>query len=108
MSAQPYSQVICFNTQSYQTFFSPSSSGALSGLTSTLLFQPCTSLPSCASCPSSRSATSRPHKDASSAGRCLTQDKVSSPRPHENQPDLTLCPVKPVPFAPPRGRSSLP
>jgi hypothetical protein len=44
----------------------------------------------------------------SSAGRCLTQDKVSFPRPHENQPDLTLCPVKPVPFAPPRGRSSLP
>jgi hypothetical protein len=36
--------------------FSPSSPGALSGLTSTLLFQPCTSLPSCASCPSLRSA----------------------------------------------------
>jgi hypothetical protein len=55
------------------------SGGALSGLTSTLLFQPCTSLPSCASCPSSRSDTSRPHKDASSAGRCLLRTKSALP-----------------------------
>jgi hypothetical protein len=56
----------------------------------------------------SHHSTDPTHKDASSAGRCLTQDKVSFPHPHENHPDLPLCPVKPLPSAPPRGRSSLP
>src|SRR6266478_7933855 len=53
--------------------------------------------------PSSRRVTSGPHKDASSAGRCPTQDKVSLSRPHENHAELPICPVKPVPFAPPHG-----
>src|SRR5260370_32026572 len=64
--------------------------------------------PSRVCCPSSRSATSRPHKDTSSAGRCPTRDKVSPPHPHESHSDLPLCPVKPAPFAPPLGQSSLP
>ena len=90
-------------------FFHLSSPGALSGLMSTLLFQPCTSVPSCASCPSSREAPPVDLlKTRLQQGDASLRTKSALPVLMRTNLTLPLCPVKPVPFAPSHGRSSLP
>src|SRR6266850_3329727 len=89
------------------TFFSP---GAMSGLASSLLLQPCTSSASCIPLRPSPFALVDLIKTRVQQGDAPLAQRSALPLPRMTEPAIYVCPGKlvPRPFAPPRDRSFLP